>query len=623
MIERDPLIGRRLGAYQIQLKLGEGGMARVYKAYHERLRRDVAIKIILSQIAGQSDFRARFEREAQLVASLEHPNIVAVYDFGEEGTIPYLVMQYVGGGTLRDQLQDEYPLAPQKAAHYALQMARALHSAHRRGIVHRDVKPQNMLVSAQNCDQLLLSDFGIAKLFDSTQDYTLPDTAAAGNATYNRGQTSADQILGTLEYMAPEQINRTEVDARTDVYALGVVLFQMLTGRVPFLSTTTTGLMYQHVHTPPPMVSELNPTVPAILVQITARALAKTPETRFQSAEAMAQALESALHGGNIEYKTGEPEQLIPRPGYDRMSGNYASQPLGYGSDMQTAPRINSYQTPAIPETTYGQQRPTQGQNIGPGTRPFERATTANGQQNIIPAAPSAHAKKPISMQMIVGIVVLIVALALLVMRFQSISGPGTPSTLQSTHPATAFTETFANNNAGWIEGNINGLTASVSAGHYTLSTGPQNTFFPYPTKIGMLPKQFTLTAQLRQDQGNTTVFYGITFYMTAQDGQTKTAYALVITSNGFYDVLRYDTNNTSSTLWTGQSPSIHTIHQNNTLQAIVRNGTFSFKINGQTMALKNGSSTKDITYTTGQLGLVVTGPNAQFTATKVQLTIP
>ena len=619
MIERDPLIGRHLGAYQIQLKLGEGGMARVYKAYHERLRRDVAIKVILAQIAEQSDFRARFEREAQLVASLEHSNIVAVYDFGEEGAIPYLVMQYVGGGTLRDQLRDEYPLAPPQAANYALQMARALHSAHRRGIVHRDVKPQNMLVSAHNRDQLLLSDFGIAKLFDSTQDYTLPD-AAAGNGSYNRGQTSADQILGTLEYMAPEQINRTVIDARTDVYALGVVLFQMLTGRVPFLSTTTTGLMYQHVHTPPPVVSELNPTVPGILVQITARALAKAPEARFQSAEAMGQALEGALNSGKIEYKTGEQGQPIIRPGYDGTSGNYSGQPFGYGSDMRTTPRMRSYEAPVVPEATYGQHF-SQNPGTTPGTRPFER--TASGQQNIIPTPPGAHVRKPISMQMIVGIVVLVVSLALLVMRFQSFSGPGTSSTVQSTSPATAFTETFANNNAGWTEGSINGLTASVSGDHYTLNTGPGNTFFPYPTKIGMLPKQFTLTAQMRQDKGKTDVFYGIAFYMTAQNGQTKAAYAFGITSNGFYDILRYDDNNASSTLWTGQSATIHNLHQNNTLQAIVHNGTFSFKINGQTVSLKNGPSAKDTTYASGQLGLIVTGPNAQFTATKVQLAIP
>ncbi|MBA2393920.1 MAG: protein kinase [Ktedonobacteraceae bacterium] len=628
MIERDPLIGRNLGAYQIQLKLGEGGMARVYRAYHARLRRDVAIKIILAQIAGQGDFRARFEREAQLVASLEHPNIVAVYDFGEEGAIPYLVMQYIGGGTLRDQLQDEYPLAPQQAAFYALQMARALHSAHRRGIVHRDVKPQNMLVSAQNRDQLLLSDFGIAKLFDTTQDYTLPETAI-GNGNYNRGQTSADQILGTLEYMAPEQINRTEVDARTDVYALGVVLFQMLTGRVPFLSTTTTGLMYQHVHTPPPMVNELNPTVPGILVQITARALAKAPEARFQSAEAMAQALEIALNGVKNEHKTDDLSRSGPiaPPGHDATVSNANGQPFGHGSDIRTAPRMPSYQTPPMPGPPYGQQFSPPippGQNTGPtlGNRNIECATTASGRQNIPPVPPATRTRKPISMQIIVAIVVLLVALALLVMRFQTFTGPTTQTTGQPTGPATAFTEMFVNNNAGWTEGSINGLTASVAGKQYTLTTVPKDTFFPYPTKIGSLPKQFTLTAQIRQDKGTTDVFYGIAFYMTAQNGQTQAAYAFVITSNGLYALLRYD-NNTSVTLWSGQSTVVRNLHQINTLQATVKDGTFSFKINGQATALKSGTSLKDTTYENGQAGLVVTGPDAQFTATKVQLAIP
>src|SRR5947209_14091355 len=159
-MEHDPLIGTQLGTYSIQAKLGEGGMARGYKAYHARLRRDVAIKVILAQIADQEGFKARFEREAQLIASLEHPNIVAVYDFGDSGNLTYLVMQYVGGGTLRDQLRRGRPLEPGRAVQYALQMARALHHAHQRGIVHRDVKPQNMLVSAHDASQLLLSDFG-------------------------------------------------------------------------------------------------------------------------------------------------------------------------------------------------------------------------------------------------------------------------------------------------------------------------------------------------------------------------------------------------------------------------------------------------------------------------------
>src|SRR5579863_3502266 len=297
-MQNDPLIGQQLGVYLIQSKLGEGGMARVYKAYQARLRRDVAIKVILSHVADQEGFRIRFEREAQLIASLEHPNIVAVYDFGEVGNLTYLVMQYVGGGTPGNQLRNGHPVEPLRATRYTLQMARALHSAHLRGIVHRDVKPQNMLISTSDPNLLLLSDFGIAKLFTGGQDATWTPVPMNMSGIQSMGSdspiTNIGQIVGTAEYMSPEQINGKPVDARTDVYALGVVLFQMLTGEVPFHSTTVQGLLYQHVYTPPKPVREINPYVPEILAQITAKAMAKAPEQRFQSAEEMAQALEFA-----------------------------------------------------------------------------------------------------------------------------------------------------------------------------------------------------------------------------------------------------------------------------------------------------------------------------------------
>src|SRR5438270_5457134 len=222
----DPLLGRRLGAYLIQEKIGEGGMALVYKAYHERLRRDVAIKVILPQVADQPGFRERFEREAQLVASLEHRNIVAVYDFGEIGNLTYLVMQYVGGGTLRDRLRREGQIEPHLAVQYAIQMARALHHAHQRGIVHRDVKPQNMLISSSDSNEILLSDFGIAKIFDrGTNQETIVSPTSSSNR-HDPSVTSVDQMVGTADYMAPEQINHQPIDARTDIYALGIVLFQ-------------------------------------------------------------------------------------------------------------------------------------------------------------------------------------------------------------------------------------------------------------------------------------------------------------------------------------------------------------------------------------------------------------
>src|SRR5579859_3362225 len=292
----DPLIGKQLGAYLIQSKVGEGGMARVYKGYHARLRRDVAIKVVLSSYTeDHEDFRARFEREAQLIASLEHPNIVSVYDFGEIDTHMYLIMQYVGGGTLRDQLRTGLPLDPRLAASYAMQMARALHHAHQHGIVHRDVKPQNMLVSSNDPEHLLLSDFGIAKLFGSDHDTGKSSSVSSQSLPRDPALTAVDQIVGTAEYMAPEQIQKKHIDARTDVYSLGVVLYQMLTGQTLFKTNTVIELLYRHVTTVPKPAREVNPNVPEVLAQITAKALEKAPEKRFQSAQEMAQALEAAL----------------------------------------------------------------------------------------------------------------------------------------------------------------------------------------------------------------------------------------------------------------------------------------------------------------------------------------
>jgi serine/threonine protein kinase len=293
-MEHDWLIGKQLGAYRIQSKLGEGGMAQVYKAYHERLHREVAIKVILSQYASQADYRARFEHEARAIAKLHHRNIVAVYDFWEVGNVTYLAMQYVSGGTLRDPLRSRQPLEPQLAALYALQIARALHHAHSHGIIHRDVKPENVLISSTNSNELLLSDFGLAKLFEERQKAAFQSSMSTSRE--NESLLSHNgQVLGTPYYMAPEQIRGQAVDARTDVYALGVVLFEMLTGERPFQADNRLALYYQHVYTLPKPVREINTAVPMALEQITARALAKAPEDRYQSADEMAQALKTML----------------------------------------------------------------------------------------------------------------------------------------------------------------------------------------------------------------------------------------------------------------------------------------------------------------------------------------
>jgi serine/threonine-protein kinase len=290
-MEYDWLIGKQLGPYHIQSKLGEGAMAQVYKAYHEGLHREAAIKVLPLWYAYKADSRIRFEREAQMLAKLQHRNIVAVYDFDKDHNPPYLPMQYVSGGTLRGQLKSRQPLDPRQAALYALQIARALHHAHQHGIIHRDVKPENILISSTNRNELLLSDFGIARLFEEHQKAaSQPSTPLNGeNApAFSRG-------AGTPFYMAPEQFRGQAVDARTDVYALGVVLFEMLTGERPFQADNLLALRYQHEEKLPKPVRKINPAVPEALEQITARALAKAPEERYQSADEMAQALKAAL----------------------------------------------------------------------------------------------------------------------------------------------------------------------------------------------------------------------------------------------------------------------------------------------------------------------------------------
>jgi serine/threonine protein kinase len=604
-MENDPLIGRQLGAYLIQTRLGEGGMARVYKAYHARLRRDVAIKVILAQIAGQAGFQARFEQEAQVIAQLQHPNIVTVYDFGESGIITYLVMQYVGGGTLRDQLRDGRPLEIQRAARYALQMARALHHAHIHGIVHRDVKPQNMLVSATDRNQLLLSDFGIAKLFNSSLEATLT-SLTPGALAGDHSLTNAGQIVGTADYMAPEQVNMRPVDARTDVYALGVVLFQMLTGQVPFQSSSGLGLLYQQVHTVPLSARELNPAVPEMLARITAKALAKAPEERFQSAEAMAQALETALASS-----TANPYPIV-------SGDDYATQ-LRPHSNILTYPPQDRSMPPA--SSYYGQQ-PVPGTTRATSS-PAMRSTTGAG--NLVTPAP-LRSKRKIPLSYIMAAIVLAL---FVVFSFWHPFLPA-PTTTPTTKAAAAFTETFQDNQRSWTVGSRNGLSASPpSNSSYMLSVSDGNTYFPNPGAAGILPANFTLSVEIEQNSGSLDTVYGLAFRLR-QNGEKVYGYAFVIDGKGDYEVLKYnaDAPTTPFPLWTGQSfPAIHSgLKQKNTLMAIVQGNSFAFQVNNVPVPINKSSQSitdSPSPYTGGQLAILVAGLNTSFTVTEVKLTIP
>ncbi|HEX2728234.1 MAG TPA: Stk1 family PASTA domain-containing Ser/Thr kinase [Rubrobacteraceae bacterium] len=264
--------------YTLLNRLGSGGMAEVYLAHDEVLDRDVALKALREQYAEDESFVERFRREARNAASLSHPNIVQVYDQGraENGTY-YMAMEYVPGGTLKDRIVEHGALAPSEAAGLAAQVAEALAVAHDRGIVHRDIKPQNVLMTPSG--ETKVADFGIAR---------------AASATV---MTQTNLVLGTAGYMAPEQAAGEKVSPATDLYSLGVVLYEMLTGALPYEADTPIAIAMKHVNEPPRHPREANPEVPAELNAIVVRLLAKAPNERYSSAEELARDLRSVAAG--------------------------------------------------------------------------------------------------------------------------------------------------------------------------------------------------------------------------------------------------------------------------------------------------------------------------------------
>jgi serine/threonine-protein kinase len=265
---------RLAGRYVLEEPVAEGGMATVWRAVDDVLARTVAVKVLHRDLAGEGDFAERFRREAVAAARLTHPAIVGVFDTGEDAGLPYLVMEYFDGRTLRDLLDREGPLEPGRAVSLMLPVLSALGFAHACGLVHRDVKPGNILVGADGT--VKVTDFGIAKA-------ALPG---------ERDLTTTGTILGTVRYLAPEQVQGSEVDGRSDLYSVGVVLYEALTGRPPFeaKSDLATAMMRLSVDPLPPRA--VRPGLPRDLEAVVLRALARRPEDRFPSAEAMQAALE-------------------------------------------------------------------------------------------------------------------------------------------------------------------------------------------------------------------------------------------------------------------------------------------------------------------------------------------
>jgi len=372
--------GQQLAGYRIDAVAGRGGMGVVYRATQLALDRTVALKLIAPDVAEDSGFRERFQRESRIAASIEHPNVIPVHEAGEADGLLFISMRYVDGTDLRELLARGGPLDPIRAAGIITQVANALDAAHARGLVHRDIKPANVLIASRGgVEHVYLTDFGLSKQSSSQS-----------------GLTKTGQWVGTLDYVSPEQIEGRQVDPRTDIYALGCVLFQTLTGAVPFERDSEVSKMWAHVSEPPPAPSQRRPGVPPALDPVVARAMAKDPEHRFVSAGELAGATRAAVTGARAGAAQSPPSAAA---GPDRAA---APPSAAAGPDRAAAPpRPRPPQLPSqdrrrppphcAPRRRPGGAPPRRRRRAGRGAR-RRRRNPASALQPQMPRPPTSRA---------------------------------------------------------------------------------------------------------------------------------------------------------------------------------------------------------------------------------------
>ena len=288
--------GQMLGPYRIINQIGKGGMATVYKAYQPSVDRYVAVKVLPSQLAESKEFATRFQQEARIIAKLEHPHILPVFDYGESDGVSYFVMRYMDAGTLKEKMIEGRPLPLSDIDRLFTQLAEALSYAHSRGIIHRDLKPANVLIDSHG--NVFLTDFGIAKLLESASPRL----------------TQTDAIMGTPAYISPEQAQGHPVDQRSDIYSLGIILYEMVTGSVPFTAETPLAVLFKHISDPLPPPSLVKPDIPPVIEQVLLKALAKDPRDRFATAAEFVAAWERALRDKEAVQRPHEVLTVPPAP---------------------------------------------------------------------------------------------------------------------------------------------------------------------------------------------------------------------------------------------------------------------------------------------------------------------
>jgi serine/threonine protein kinase len=344
---------RRIASYTLLEPIGHGGMAVVYRARQDSLERTVAVKILSENLAASPEFMERFRREARTAANLRHPNVITVFDFGQdERGVPYLVLEYIEGPTLADLMDGG--LEDKRVPDLLDQIAAGLDYAHARGVIHRDIKPGNVLLTDDG--RAVLADFGLAWLLEGAH------------------LTLTGGVIGTPEYMAPEQAGGEPIDHRADVYSLGVVLYEMLVGERPFVAETPIAVLLQHLQDAPPSVLEARPDLPLAVGGVVAKALAKAPGERHQSAGALARAFREALTGA-APVTPERPAVIVPREPYTPSGPTALTASVWNAAGLAGLPPVGGNVTPS-------------------GTWTFD-AKTPSGEQDGWLDCPECHAAMP------------------------------------------------------------------------------------------------------------------------------------------------------------------------------------------------------------------------------------
>lgn len=305
-------IGDTIGSYQLTGKLGSGGMATVYKGYHQRLQREVAVKVMHAPLMNDPDFMSRFEREAQIIGKLYHAHIVPLFDFNQHNGQPYLIMRYIEGQTLKDRMESDPPTLEQ-IVQIVEAVSSALTYAHQAGVLHRDIKPSNVLIDTHGTPYL--TDFGLARLVQTGES-----------------SLSAGMVVGTPNYISPEQADgQHEVTERSDVYSFGIMLYELVVGRVPFIAKTPYATLHKQIYDAPPLPSQLNPEVPTEVEMVLLKALEKDPAERYATPADLAEAFKDAVARSGLSQLNPERSRVVPRDMPPTPAINAAPSAFGVG----------------------------------------------------------------------------------------------------------------------------------------------------------------------------------------------------------------------------------------------------------------------------------------------------